>query len=890
MRSQGNDAMMADGADGGIGAVALGEVLRGMLLRRKMLILLSTLLFAALGAAVIMLSSPVYTAASQVLVEYEETPYTRAGVSDGIAAQPRQITDRDVRSQVEVIRSQDMALKVLRRLDLIGTPEFDPLKRGIGTLGRLKIALGFSVDPRRLTPEQRALAVWEKRLKVYSLPNTKVIVIEFDSSSPKTAAAVANTLAELYVEQTRSRRLQRTSEARQWLKQQIEKLRAKVVEAEKAVESHRARAGLFQGVQARLQNQELSELSAQIVRVAAERSQAEAKAKAIRRLLRQGRVEQSADVLNSRLIQRLREQQVQIRRRLAELSTIYLDNHPRVRAVRKELADLKRQIDAEARKIAESLEEQARIAAAREAELRARLQQMKKKVSAASLDEVKLRELEREAKAQRSLLESFLARYTDAMTRDDEQALPGMASIIARAMPPAAPSFPKPGPIMLLATLAGLVLGLGLAFILEVMAAVRRAEMGSVRQPAAAVPAAAVAAGGMWAAEQHAPSAAASGFAPAAEAGQGVPAQAAALAGSAASAARHAADEPHAPQANAGMLQSKDDLPRVPTASPATGQEKDGGSRKTPGRGVPDAPLHVDGAVDGAMQRVLQIGAVGGVAATAAGQAQSSAVAGGQRDQARVEEISSAGEQPAEAGAQAVEEAPESGTIVHAAQRMAGWVRKWHQESGRQVVALASLGLLARQDADAILHGARALAGDHRVMLVDVAEQDYLLPGSSKSPGLADLLQGAAGFADIVAADAREPRLHMVRAGNAAVPEGALHGEMMRELLTALRENYDLVLLHEGLPRYPLHEDDSALPLAEGIVILHSADEKELAEGLRGTLLQLEERDVALVEVAEVAAGMPHAETNAMAAEQASPDAEKREGGHEARFRSMYSS
>ncbi len=469
-----------------LGAVSLLDVLRGMWRRRRRLIVVSTALFALLGWLFISVSTPHYTGEAQILVEYEDTPYTRAdGQPLGGALAPR-IGDREVKSQVAVLKSRDMALKVLRDLGLVGTPEFDPLKKGIGWGARLKIALGFSADPRNQTPEQRALDAWFKRLKVYDLPGTKVIVISFNSESPKTAAAVANALAETYVEQTRRSQLEKTGEAREWLREQIDKLRRKVVEAEVAVERFRARAGLFQGTQAKLHNQQLSELSAQIVQAAAERSRLQARARTIRELLRRGEVDKSAEVLQSPLIQRLREQQVQLKRRLAELSTVYLDNHPRVRAVRRELADLKRQIHVEARKIAEALEQQARIAANREVELRKQLEQLKRRVSTAQIDEVKLRELEREARANRALLESFLARYSDALTRKDAQALPRMARVISRAAEPSMPTFPKVGPVMILATLAGFVLGLGLAFVLEVMAAIREAE-DAARAPRAGV-------------------------------------------------------------------------------------------------------------------------------------------------------------------------------------------------------------------------------------------------------------------------------------------------------------------------------------------------------------------------------------------------------------------
>ena len=696
---------------GGVGAVGLGEVLRGILLRRKKLVLFTTLLFAALGYMFITMASPVYTASSRVLIDYEETPYIHTGIAANSPAQ-RQITERDVRSQVEVLKSRDLALAVLRKLNLLETPEFDPLKRRRGFLSRLKVRLGFSPDPATQTPEQRALATWYRHLKVYSLPNTKVVIVEYSASSPALAARIVNTLAETYVAQTRDTRLNRTGEAREWLKQQIDKLRQKVVEAERRVERYRAKAGLFQGTQSKLHNQELSELSAQIVRAAAQRSQAEAQAKAIREMLKRGVVDRSSEVLRSQLIQRLREQQVLLKRRLAELRTTYLDNHPRVRAVRRELADLKRQINAEARKIAQSLEQQARIAAEREAELRQRLEELKKKVSSASLEEVKLRELEREAKAQRSLLESFLARYTDASTRDQEQALPGMARIIERAGVPAVPSFPKKGPIMVLAVLGGLMLGLGTAFVLEVMAAVRAAEEAAMECSAA-------------------------GRAPEME-------------------------RPSPSMASVAQDDTSEPAPAMPEAT------------------MPEATM------------------------------------------------------PERAASAVRASADEAARSRH--DDVATLLARWHEEHGARKLAVAPLGLEDEEAADMLLAAARRLGSDRRVILLDAEGLKGAMARRYPGKGLADFLKGEAGFAEVVHADKQARHLHVVAAGTRADMPDDLHTPLMKQLLEALEENYDIVLLWEGMPRFPLQSRGSLLPLADGVAVVHAPGMAGAADSLRAAL------------------------------------------------------
>jgi succinoglycan biosynthesis transport protein ExoP len=423
------------------------DVLRGIL-RRWLSIVLFTAACAFLAYWFVNSVKPVYTSSAMVLVANQETPYTRVGQDRN---ERITLTERDIASQVQVVQSRDLALRVIQDLKLNEVQEFDSLKSGIGTIGQLMISFGFKPDPATMTEEQRIIDHYYDKLTVFEVPGSTVISVQFESRDPKLATAVANKIAEYYVAFSKQALNEPTGEARDWLASQIEDLRKKVVESETAVEKFKAEAGIFRGAQSQLNNEELSSLNSQIIVASAARSEAQAKASSIRELLRTtGTVDTSADVLSSPLIQRLREQQVQLTRSRAELSTIYLDNHPRIIAVNRELEDLNRQIRNEAFKVVERMDQEAKVAAARENALRANLDKLKAQTSATGIDDVKLRELEREAAANRSLLESFLVRYTDANSRQDISAQPGLGRIISAAGEPSEPSFPKKGPIMLL--------------------------------------------------------------------------------------------------------------------------------------------------------------------------------------------------------------------------------------------------------------------------------------------------------------------------------------------------------------------------------------------------------------------------------------------------------
>ena len=254
----------------------------------------------------------------------------------------------------------------------------------------------------------------------------------------------------------------RPKSASQWLSGEIDNLRKKVADAESRVEDFRSKSSLFVGTNnTTLSNQQMGELNTQLNNARALKSDAESKARLIREMLQSGKPIEASEVLNSELIRRLSEQRVTLRGQLAEQSSTLLDNHPRIKELKAQLADLDRQIRDEASKLSRSLDNDARIASGRVDGLSASLEQLKKQATSTNGNDVQLRALEREAKAQRDLLESYLAKYREANTRENIDAAPADGRIISRASVSNAPAYPKKLPIVLIATLATLMLSAG---------------------------------------------------------------------------------------------------------------------------------------------------------------------------------------------------------------------------------------------------------------------------------------------------------------------------------------------------------------------------------------------------------------------------------------------
>ncbi|TIX34622.1 MAG: chain-length determining protein, partial [Mesorhizobium sp.] len=229
-----------------------------------------------------------------------------------------------------------------------------------------------------------------------------------------------------YISVQGNAKLESNAAATDWLAPEIADLSKRVKDAEAKVADFRAQSDLLMGGNnAVLATQQLSELSTELSRVRANRAAAEATADSVRKALQSGgSLDAVPEVLNSDLIQRLRERQVELRANIADLSTTLLDNHPRIRALKSQLADLDGQIRNEAQKIMKGLATQAQTAQARENQLLGDVNTLKAASARAGEQQVELDALQRDANAQRQLLESYMTRYREASSRSDRNYLP----------------------------------------------------------------------------------------------------------------------------------------------------------------------------------------------------------------------------------------------------------------------------------------------------------------------------------------------------------------------------------------------------------------------------------------------------------------------------------
>jgi uncharacterized protein involved in exopolysaccharide biosynthesis len=465
----------------------LGQVLW----RKKWRVIIPTALVAVLATAGVNVVTPRYKSEARILVEARENVFLRP---DAEKTAERQLIDQEaITSQVQLVLSRDLARQVTAKLKLGERPEFDPVLRGVSPLKALLGTIGLAKDPLRMTPEERVLESYYERLNAYSIDKSRVIGLDFQSEDPELAARVTNTIAEIYLTMQQAAKQEQARAASQWLSGEIERMRGKVAEAEAKVEDFRGKTNLFVGLNnTTLSSQQLGEVNSQLSAARGQKVEAETKARLIREMLKSGQPIEASDVLNSEVIRRLTEQRVTLRAQLAEQSSTLLDLHPRIKELKAQIADLDRQVRVEAETQARALEHDAKVAGARLETLGAGMDQLKRQAASTGGQDVQLRALEREAKAQRELLESYLAKYREATTRESLDGVPADARVISRALVSNTPAYPKKLPVVLVATFATLLLSLGSIAAGELMTTAHAAAAAPVRtrvEPTVAEPA-----------------------------------------------------------------------------------------------------------------------------------------------------------------------------------------------------------------------------------------------------------------------------------------------------------------------------------------------------------------------------------------------------------------
>lgn len=431
------------------------------IVRRRFWIILSCSLLATAGALGYMAIVPApYTAVATLAIDTSRFQLFGQGAGLGERAIDSAAA---VESQLEIIRSEHIALSVIESLRLADDPEFAHRF----TVGRLFGRTNDSKDARTAN----ALRAFENSLTVKRLGMAFIIEISFGANNPQRAAEIANAIAEAYIQDQLEARYGATRQGSKWLEGRLDELREKVAAAQKAVLDYKAQHNIVDAGQGRLtSDQQVAELNTQLTVARARAQEVRARLDRVNRILR----EDSNDAIigaggeiidNNPLITKLRAQYLEAASRQSEWSKSYGGNHAAAVNLRNTMHAIGLQIRSELKRTKEAYENDVAVATENERNLEARLQQAVMQSQATSEDQVPLRDLEATAQTYKTLYENFLRRYTEAV---EQQSFPHTeARIITKASPPSQRNYRRMIKFVALIPFAGLILGCGIAGLRE---------------------------------------------------------------------------------------------------------------------------------------------------------------------------------------------------------------------------------------------------------------------------------------------------------------------------------------------------------------------------------------------------------------------------------------
>jgi succinoglycan biosynthesis transport protein ExoP len=444
----------------------LREYLRVMI-KRKWIVggTLAVIFGAALVAT--LRTTPIYDAVGSIAINKPDPMLQSLRDSANSGADYYDPTDLD--TEVRILRSDLLALQVIKQLNLDRMPEFGG--HGQSPSSSLELTTD-ALDPNSAR-SNAVLGGFKGNLRVVLEPNTRIIDLHFRSPNKELAARVVNTLANTYIEQNFKTRFESTMQASDWLSRQLVDLQMKVeTSQEKLVQYQKQHQILGIDEKQNITTAKLDELNKELTAAESERMQKES----VYRLAEAGDPESAAAVANgtaqgkssentSVLLEKLQEQKADLKIQIAQFSTQFGPSYPKLAQLNNQVQEIDAQQQNEMKKVAGRLRGDYLAALQRENMLRAALEEQKQEDNKLNESAIEYSLLKRDFETNRTLYEGLLQKLKEAGVTAGLRSNNIRPVDIART--PASPAEPNIPRNLGFAFVLGLTSGIGLAFLLE---------------------------------------------------------------------------------------------------------------------------------------------------------------------------------------------------------------------------------------------------------------------------------------------------------------------------------------------------------------------------------------------------------------------------------------
>jgi succinoglycan biosynthesis transport protein ExoP len=380
------------------------------------------------------------------------------------------IDTAQVETQVEILKSENIGLSVIKDLKLTDDAEF--AGSGGGLVGRI---LGL-FEPKAQSETgltRQALATFLAKRSITRVARTYVLDIGYTSLNPARSANIANAIADAYIVDQLESKYQATRRASGWLQDRIKELRKQASDADRAVLDYKEKNNIVavggnsgSSSPRLLGEQQLEELNTQLGSARSAAEDAKARLERVTEVLKKDVPEATVtDTLHSEVINRLRNNYLDMAGKEAIWSARYGPNHLAAVNLRTQMAELRRSILDELGRIAQGYKSDYEIAKTRIEGLERNLQNLVANSKVINRDRLGLTDLESTAKVYHTIYDNFLQRYMEAI---QQQSFPiTEARVISAAAAPQSKSGPHTSVVLGIAGAFGLLLSFGAALARE---------------------------------------------------------------------------------------------------------------------------------------------------------------------------------------------------------------------------------------------------------------------------------------------------------------------------------------------------------------------------------------------------------------------------------------
>ncbi len=444
------------------------DELSAFLGRNWRLVAISVGTFLLCGVAYLCVSKPRFTATALLLVDERQSEILQQHSSVGDA----QIQNARIESDVEILRSAGLARQVVTKLDLADDPHFT---RPGSLLSRLTggVRTPAPADAGTRLPgsaaEDRLVAQFLSAVVPHRIGLTYVIQVDATATSPALAARLANGMADAYLSDQSDVKDTSARRATGWLQGRLVQLQDQALQADQAVQSFKSASGIVDTGHGLLNEQQLVGLNEELVAARGKTAEAVARVNRLRQLRLSGHSADTAtsDMLQSPVINTLREHYLTDSQRVAEWSARFGHDHGAAVVLRKEMVQLQSSIDSEVRRIEATAQGDVDVDRAAEAAIQAQLDAVVRQSAAMDRTRATLRSLQSSADTYRSLYVALLQRSTQTA---QEEAFPvADARMITQARPPLTKSRPQGKLILVGAAIVGLAVGFVAGFLRDAL-------------------------------------------------------------------------------------------------------------------------------------------------------------------------------------------------------------------------------------------------------------------------------------------------------------------------------------------------------------------------------------------------------------------------------------